>query len=279
MTNNEIPSLLALLRDDKASVRLAVEDRLRVLGRDALAALEIASGSDDPRLRSRARLLHQKLKREEMIARLHELLSDDRCDLEEACLLLACVEKPELDLYAIRDEFARMADGLLSALPRDGTPQQAADTLARILGEDECFAGNAEDYYDPRNSYIDDVLNRRLGIPISLSAIYMIVGRRAGLVMQGVGMPCHFLVQLEVGDASLYLDPFGGGRTLSREACRAMLAGFRHSWREDYLRPVSDRDMLRRLMANLIHIYQRNGDQVRLDRLYGFVNALQGRAS
>ena len=75
------------------------------------------------------------------------------------------------------------------------------------------------------------------------------------------------------------MDPFGGGRILARENCRAMLAGFRHSWREDYLRPLSDRDMLRRMMANLIHIYQRDNDEVRLNRLYGFINALQRRAS
>ncbi len=279
MTNNEIPSLLELLRDDDATVRLAVEDRLRELGPDALAALDIATDSEDPRLRSRARLLHQKLKSEKVVERLHQLLADDSCDLEDACLLLASVEKPQLQLHVIREEFDRISVRLNNALKSASTPRQVAETLGRTLGEEENFSGNAEDYHDPGNSYVDDVLARRVGIPISLSAIYMIVGRRAGLVMRGVGMPCHFLVQLDQDDDSFYLDPFGGGRILSRESCRAMLAGFRHSWREDYLRPVSDRDMLRRMMANLIHIYQRDKDQVRLDRLYGFVNALQRRAS
>ena len=279
MANNEISSLLELLRDDDATVRLAVEARLRELGPDGLAALERAAASDDPRLRSRARLLHHKLKSEEVVACLHELLADDRCDLEEACLLLASVEKPQLELDDLRDEFARLAERLSAELEGAKTPRQVAESLGRVLGEEETFSGNAEDYYDPGNSYIDDVLQRRVGIPISLSAVYMIVGRRAGLIMRGVGMPCHFLVQLERGEDAFYVDPFGGGRILARENCRAMLAGFRHSWREDYLRPVSDRDMLRRMMANLIHIYQRDNDEVRLNRLYGFVNALQRRAS
>lgn len=279
MNNNEIPSLLALLRDDDPTVRLAVEERLRELGLDALTALEIAAASEDPRLRARARLLYHKLKAEDVVARLHELLAENGCDLEEACLLLASVEKPQLKLNIIRDEFDRIAERLSTELESARSPRQVAESLGRVLGDEEAFSGNAEDYYDPGNSYIDDVLDRRVGIPISLSAIYMIVGRRAGLVMRGVGMPCHFLVQLEHGDDAFYLDPFGGGRILSRETCRAMLAGFRQSWREDYLRPVSDRDMLRRMMANLIHIYQRDKDQVRLDRLYGFINALQRRAS
>ncbi len=275
MTAPELPSLLALLRDEDSTVRLAVEDRLRELGPEGLAALEIAASSDEPMLRGRARLMHQKLRAEDAAGTLRGLLGQDSCDLERAATLLACVENPSLEREKLDDELNRLADRLAAQLRPTSTVEQVAEAMARVLHEEEGFRGNVDDYYDPRNSYIDAVVSRRLGIPISLSAVYMMVGRRAGLTLSGVGMPCHFLVRLDHEDGSALLDPFGGGRVLSPEDCRALLTGFKHSWRQEYLSPVSDRSMLRRILANLMHIYQRDGDQPRLELFNGFASALQ----
>lgn len=279
MSTSEIQALIALLVDDDPSVRGAVEDRLRSHGHRATSALAEAAEHEDPRLRGRARLLHQRFRVADSTQVLARLLSEPRVDLEEACVLLAQIENPDVDADQLRAEFDRMAERLAQALSRCRSPRETAEAIGHVLGGEEGFEGNAENYYDPSNSYIDEVLARKTGIPISLSAVYMIVGRRVGLELRGVGMPCHFLVHMEHGDHTFYLDPFGGGRILTRKACRAMLAGFRQSWREDYLRPVDDRDMIRRMMANLIHIYQRDQDQIRLGRLYGLVDALQGRTT
>ena len=279
MSTSEIQALIALLVDDDPSVREAVEDRLRSIGPPARDALADATDSDDPKLRSRARLLEQRFRVAEATVAMERVLAAPELDLEEACVLLARIEAPDIDGESIRAEFERMTERLSEALNGCRSPRECAESLGRVLGSEEGFEGNAENYYDPGNSYIHEVLARKVGIPISLSAVYMIVGRRAGLTLRGVGMPCHFLVHMEDAGQTFYLDPFAGGRILTGEACRKLLAGFRQSWRDEYLSPVEDRDMVRRMMANLIHIYQRDGDQARLSRLYGFVNALQGRAT
>lgn len=277
MNTTEIHALLQLLLDEDAAIRDRVADRFRQLGADGIVALESAEASDDARLRVRARALRARLRSDDVAAGLSQILLRPDPDLEEAVIHLARTEHPEVDPSSLRTELERLARLLQARLATCATPRARALALGRLIHGEEGFRGNAEHYYDPRNSYLDQVLRRRLGIPISLAAIYILVGRRAGLRLRGVGMPMHFLVQLQEGDDTILLDPYGAGRILTKEACRALLAGFNHSFREDYLRPVSDRDMLRRMFANLVHIYNDREDRVRLARLYSFVNALQGR--
>lgn len=279
MSSTQITALLDLLHDDSDTVRAAVAARFRELGHAGLTALEEARDSADAHLRARARILLHEIRIEELCERLSGVLSDGDCDLETASVLLARIENPEVDGSTIIGELDRLGDLVADELASCQGPRQRAEVLGRVLAEREGFNGNADDYYEPKNSFINHVLQQRLGIPISLSAIYMMVGRRAGLSLRGVGMPCHFLVQFETDGETFFIDPFGGGRILTRESCKAMLAGFRHSWREEYLQPVEDRQMVRRMMANLIHIYHKREDSQRLDRLYGFVNDIQGGQS
>jgi regulator of sirC expression with transglutaminase-like and TPR domain len=279
VSTSEISALIQLLLDESPQVREAVANRLLGMGDEALHALEGAARSDNATLRVRARILYHHHLTLAHCAALSRVLVDSRCDLEIACTLLAQVENPEMDAKRITDELERLGGRVREEIIRQRRTRSDAEALGKVLHVEEGFVGNVDDYYDPRNSYLDEVLRRRLGIPISLSAVYMMVGRRAGLTLKGVGMPCHFLVQYEAGQVRSLIDPFTGGRLVSREECKTMLAGFRHSWREDYLRPVEDRDMFRRIMANLIHIYQRRGEERRLNLLYRFVNDLQkGRA-
>lgn len=277
MSQNEIQALVSLLVDDDPNIRDTVVKRLVELGAPAREALEAATDHPDARLRARARALLRRLAADDVGDDLSALLASEDPDLEEAALLLAQVEYPDLDPDPVHADLDRLGERVAALVTPEMAGPEIAQALGTLLHDEEKFHGNVDAYYDPRNSYINDVLERRLGIPISLSAVYILAGRRAGLDLVGVGMPMHFLVALRQGDASHLIDPYGGGRLLTREACKALLAGYRHSFREDYLRPVSDRDMLRRMMANLVHIYHERGDRERLSRLYAFVNALQGR--
>ena len=117
-------------------------------------------------------------------------------DLAEAALLVARDEYPELEAapyLAMLDAWAARVRDRLTAQP---TPADAAGALRAVLFDEKGLRGNADDYYDPRNSFLNDVLDRRAGIPISLSAVYMEVGRRAGLVVEGLGLPGHFIVRV-----------------------------------------------------------------------------------
>ncbi len=276
MSTTEISALLQLLLDEDQLIREAAAGRLQVLGEEGMGALRGASEGEDPHLRVRARALLQKIDADQVAVALGACLADPCPDLEEAAVLLARVEHPGLDPREIVQELDRLGSAVAVAVAACASPTERALALSRVLHDLEGFRGNGQDYYDPRNSYLDEVLRRRLGIPISLSAVWILAGRRAGLTLRGVGMPMHFLVSAEFEGETLLIDPYGGGRLLGRDACRALLAGFNHSFREEYLRPVSDRDMLRRMISNLVHVYHDKGDRIRLGRMLGFVNALQG---
>ena len=277
MSTTEIEALILLLLDDDAKIRDAVARRLEDLGPDGLEALRGARDAEDARIRLRARHMLWRLDSERMARLLEEHLGGDS-DLEESAILLARVERPDLDEVPLRAELDRLGETVKEAIRGCRTAAQRARTLGSVLHDREGFSGDVVVFDDPRNTYLDEVLERRIGIPISLSLVYILVGRRAGLPARGVGMPLHFLVALEDAKGQrLLVDPYGGGRLMSRESCRTMLAGYHHSFREDYLRPVQDRHMLRRMIANLIRVYHGRNDELRLGRLYRFVNLLQDR--
>jgi regulator of sirC expression with transglutaminase-like and TPR domain len=161
--------------------------------------------------------------------------------LAEAALLIAAHDHPV-------DVAAKLA--ALDELAHDapGTPE----ALARHLFTDLGFAGNEVDYADPRNSYLDEVLRRRLGIPITLSVLMLDIGRRRGLTLEGVGMPGHFLVRADDG---AFYDPFHGGLRLDEDGCRLIFEATLGTvpFSPQYLVPVGPRAVLARVLANLVH--------------------------
>ena len=177
---------------------------------------------------------------------------DEAIPLDEAALLVAAHAYPALDVAA---EQARL-DGLA-----DSCPEPTLDGLRRHLFEDFGLRGNTHRYGDPRNSFLNDVLTRRMGIPISLSVLTMEVGRRLGVTLTGVGLPGHFLVRHE-GDGRL-LDPFNGGRSVDVEDCAALyraLHGARASFGPHLLAPAGNRAIVVRMLANLRQLYLAAGN-------------------
>ncbi|HEV7536715.1 MAG TPA: transglutaminase-like domain-containing protein, partial [Acidimicrobiia bacterium] len=150
------------------------------------------------------------------MARFADLVArpDDEIPLDEATLLIAAQARPDLDIGAEQGRLDELAGGCGEA---------TLDGLTRHLFTELGFTGNAERYRDPDNSYLDQVMRRRVGIPISLSVLTMEVGRRLGVAIDGVGMPGHFLVRHRA-DPVIFLDPFGGGRRLDAAGCRAIFA-------------------------------------------------------
>src|SRR5687768_12067463 len=150
---------------------------------------------------------------------------DDEIELDRAALLFAAVEYPDLDVEAAIRELDHLADLLQPRLAGLDGPEQVVQVVAAFLHGELGFAGNPDAYYDPRNSYLNEVLDRRLGIPISLAALYMEVGRRLGLPFEGVGMPGHFLVRYRHSATPLLVDPFAGGTIVGEAECQARLQG------------------------------------------------------
>jgi regulator of sirC expression with transglutaminase-like and TPR domain len=188
---------------------------------------------------------------------------EDPAALAEAALWIAAEEYAGLDVPA----YLRRLVALGVAARERVTPGMDADgcagALGRLLFEEEGFRGNAEDYYDPRNSFLNEVLDRRLGIPITLSVVYMAVAGQAGVTARGIGLPGHFLVRLERGAGARLLDPFHGGVVLSEADCAARLRqlyGDRARLDPAHLEPVTTQQILGRMLANLKGIYMGQRD-------------------
>ena len=183
-------------------------------------------------------------------------LPEEQQDLARLALYLAGEHYPSLD---VETQLAHL-DRLAADAQKQAVPASDQDTLFRSLSqylfEDAGFSGNGQDYYDADNSFLNRVLETRRGIPITLSLVYLEVGRRLGLNCYGVGLPGHFLVGLAEPD--LYLDAFNGGLLLSAADCRRQVAegfGSRIPWQEEYLAPCTNREILFRMLTNLKFIF------------------------
>jgi regulator of sirC expression with transglutaminase-like and TPR domain len=190
---------------------------------------------------------------------------DEKLDLAEAALLVACEEYPGLDVSGYLARLSRWAGALRERIQGD-TPEAIVAGLNRLLFEEEGFRGNTKDYYDPRNSFLNDVLDRRIGIPITLSAVYMEVARRAGFAASGVGLPGHFLVRLRARGGERLIDPFHEGVMLSRAECQErldLIYDGKLKLEAEMLAACGRKAMLGRMLRNLKAIYVRSGDQAR----------------
>ena len=203
-----------------------------------------------------------------LTAELQALLHTEPLDLARASLTIARLEYPALDPRPSLDELDRLGALAATRLSRvSGTSVRArVEALNGLLFDTERFAGNQDHYDDYRNSFLNAVLERRLGIPITLALVYMEVARRAGLTVRGISFPGHFLMRVDAAspDADdLILDPFGGGAELDADDCRRLLARHLGPGASDMetavdpalLRPCSPRQMLARMLNNLKRTY------------------------
>lgn len=186
-------------------------------------------------------------------------------NLAHACLLIAQNEYPTLDINAYLERLDSLASIVNKSLSNDKTPSHIIATINQTLFKDQGFTGNTGDYYDPCNSFLNDVLDRRLGIPITLSILYMEIGYRLGLVMQGVSFPGHFLVKLPSAMGDIIIDPFFGGVTLNDLELMNRIVSLFGAYPpnlelKNTLRGVGKKAILARMLRNLKNIYIQKGD-------------------
>ncbi len=211
---------------------------------------------------------------------------DGQIELARACLQVAEDAYPGLDVEGYVGEIERFAKRLRARFASEAVAEDRIIALNEFLFDDLGFGGNVDNFYDPRNSYLNEVIDRRTGIPITLAVLYMEIGRRIGLPFEGVSFPGHFLVRLPLRGGALVLDPFSGGVPLAEPELRERLkrviprvvgasdpGGWKDAARgvpvadlplDQFLEPASNRQILARLLRNLKGIYRKKDQPERL---------------
>ena len=188
---------------------------------------------------------------------------DQHIDLSEASLVIALEDYPGIDIGRYLNQLESWSDDVRQRTAGSSDVERIIDEINHLLFELEGFVGNADDYYDPRNIYLNEVLDHHSGLPIALSILYIEISRRVGLPVSGVALPGRFLVKISGPWGEILVDPFDEGRVLSTSECQRLIdavfgGGVR--LREHHLRAASNRDVIAKLLAHLksVHLTHHN---------------------
>ena len=188
---------------------------------------------------------------------------DEDINLAKAALYIAQEEYPDIDTEEYLNAIDTMAMELEERLPSFRYPLRVIQSINQYLYEELGFDGNKLDYYDPRNSFLNDVIERKTGIPITLALVYMEVAKRIDFPMVGVGMPGHFLIRPDVEDIGIFVDALNGGEVMFAQDCherRSQIYQQEVTLKPEFLAVVSNRQFLTRMLTNLKYIYLQKQD-------------------
>ncbi|MCM2316786.1 MAG: transglutaminase-like domain-containing protein [Thermoanaerobaculia bacterium] len=203
-------------------------------------------------------------------------------DVAEGALLIALEEYPQLDVEATLERIDSFAERVIERSRRDEPAIFRLGHVHAILFDQEGFVGNVGDYYDERNSFLNEVVERKVGIPITLSILFLRVARLAGLDAHGVGLPGHYLAKICFDLSEVYVDPFHGGRTMTVPEIASFLGEISNgqvALRAEHLRAWSARETLVRVLANLHATYERKGDARRRNAAMDRIEILRALAA
>ena len=269
-------ALISLLADDDKGVYRAIRSEILSHGVGVVAWLEPYALSEEPVLRRRTQEIIAHFQRQETDTDFSAfcLNHGEELDLEEGLWQLARTQYPEINVAAYRAILDDYAHDLCGKLDFGATPERLIAGINQFLFKEQGFTGDEENYYDPENSYLNRVIDRRLGNPISLSMIYLGVCRRLKLPVTGIGLPGHFLCRFQNPRQEIYIDAFNRGRVLTKADCMKYLKQAGYEFHEAFLVPASPRRILLRMCSNLHQIYQREGKKNHASRLQGYIVAL-----
>jgi regulator of sirC expression with transglutaminase-like and TPR domain len=265
-------SILALLADEDSDTAALVQNQLVTRGPELLADLRELLPAASGRAERRLKETIAQIAGDEAEQKFGKLCANfpDEGDIEDAAWTLAAVVAPGEDFDAMRRQLDKWGATLAHRLLGKDTVIQQCNTMAALLGSELGFKGNEDDYYAEENSLLPRVIEHRRGNPITLCLVYIAVGKRAGLNVQGVGLPGHFVVRV----GGVFFDPFHAGRRLQLEDCQKLLESQSLELQPHHLLPCKPRVMLARILNNLLHAAE-TGDPTLGEKLHGWLQALQ----
>jgi regulator of sirC expression with transglutaminase-like and TPR domain len=274
---NQIRALIRLLSDEDDRIVRTISGRLIDIGPSAVPLLQEAE-IEQPEMANRIASVLEEIRGSKLEDELVCLaaLSDEAMSLESGAFLIARYSYPSLDVARYREQLDTMAGEVRARIGHRASGEEAVNALNRYLFAEQGFKGNTKNYYEVENSYINCVMDRRVGIPISLSAVYLLIGQRLELPLFGIGMPGHFLVKYESDRYKVFIDCFNGGALLTEKNCTRFLTEAGYGFDDKYLQKSPVRAILSRMIKNLLAIYSKSGDVGKTTRLTKFIEILGG---
>jgi regulator of sirC expression with transglutaminase-like and TPR domain len=276
LSESQRAALLSLLGDEDPLVYRTVREKILSCGPPAAEWLRPHTMSNDPALRQRARqiVLHFDRQAADDHFLAFCLRHGEEFDLEQGAWIFAQTQYPRINVEAYQAVLDGYANELRARLGSTAQPQDLLTIINQYLFSELGFAGNEENYYDPENSYLNRVMDQRTGNPINLCLMYLLLARRLRLPVAGIGLPGHFICRYQSTAAEIYFDPFNRGRFLPKADCVQYLINANCGLRENYLAPVSARQLLLRVCSNLHQVYTRLEQAVEAMRLQRYLVAL-----
>jgi len=276
LSDEKRKALLCLLADEDPGIYLPVREKIISLGPHVCDWLKYFVLDENPIVRRRVRdvISHFKRLKADTEFSAFCLNHGEDFELEEACWLLARTVDPEINTEAYRAVLDDYAHDLMHKIDFGSEPESIMAAINRYIFQTQRYQGNEDNYYSADNSYLNRVIDQRLGNPISLCMIYQLVGRRLGLPVTGIGLPGHFLCRFQTPRQDYYIDAFNKGRLLTKTDCMKYLKQAGYEFHETFLMPASSRRILLRMCSNLHQIYQRDNQAADAARLHGYIVAL-----
>jgi len=264
INESQIRALIRLLADEDEKIVRTISGKLIDIGPSAVPLLQEAE-IEQPEMADRLVSVLEEIRGGNLEEELMQLavLPDSPMDLEHGAFLIARYAYPSLTVTSSTRQLDERASG-----------EETIKTLNRYLFTEQGFKGNTKNYYELENSYLNCVIDRRTGIPISLSTVYLLVGKRLGLPVHGIGMPGHFLVKFESDRYKVFVDCFNGGALLTEKNCQRFLTEAGYGFDEKYLQQSPVRAILSRMIKNLLAIYAKLDDPLKKARLTKFIEIL-----
>lgn len=252
-------AIIRLLKDDDPETVLLTKRQLAQGGAETIGDLRDLLALDDEQVASHIREILAEVESRCAKQRFERACGQvrDTIELEEACWSLAQVFLPRVEIRPYRELLDSWGAELRRRLIAVKTELNRVQVIAEFLGKELDFHGNEDAYYDVRNSLIPCVIDSRLGIPISLSVLYMFVGRRASITLEGVNLPGHFVGR----HGTVLFDCFYRGQILTTRDCARILARQGHTLDPMHLQPAHPKLIMMRILANLLHIFEREDDK------------------
>ena len=275
-SENQISALLHLLSDQDPKIVQTIHEQIVAIGQPAISFLEQAHREQNNLVMSeRFSAVLSDIKLVEIEQAFKALMTNttDLIDLEMAAFLIGKAAYPDLNIQTARHDLETLISDLQQRWVTDLSPRESIHKINKYLFRDLGFKGNTRNYYDPDNSFLHQVLERRVGIPISLSVLYLLIGKRLNVPVVGIGLPGHFMVGLQ--NEPLFIDCFNQGALLTQKDCAKFLQEYNIEFEASYLEPIPNHHIIARMLRNLVAIYQKYDEPKQVDRFHRLLSIVE----